>query len=70
MRALSIVGCVLIVLGILSLAYFASPLRILLQASLGQQKLHLLIPTMSGAAILIGVAILYAVRPRAIKDKK
>jgi hypothetical protein len=70
MKALLIIGGVLIGLGVVSLAYFASPIRILLEASLGQQKLHLLIPTMSGAAILIGVAILFAVRPRAAKDKK
>jgi hypothetical protein len=70
MKALSIIGSVLIALGVISLAYFLSPVRILLQASLGQQKLHLLIPTMGGAAILIGIAILFAVRPRAARDKK
>lgn len=70
MKALSIVGSVLIALGVISLAYFASPIRIMLQAILGQQKLHLLIPTTGVAAILIGVAILFARRPKATKDKK
>jgi hypothetical protein len=70
MKELLIIGCVLIGLGVVSLAYFASPIRILLEASLGQQKLDLLIPTMGGAAILIGIAILFAIRPRVAKDKK
>jgi membrane protein DedA with SNARE-associated domain len=70
MKALSIVGSVLIALGVISLTYFASPIRIMLQAILGQQKLHLLIPTTGVAAILIGVAILFATRSKATKDKK
>jgi hypothetical protein len=70
MKALSIIGSVLIALGVISLAYFSSPVRILLQASLGQQNPRLLIPTMGGAAILIGIAILFAIRPRVAKDKK
>jgi hypothetical protein len=45
MKALLIIGGVLIGLGVVSLAHFASPIRILLEASFGQQKLHLLIPT-------------------------
>jgi hypothetical protein len=48
MKALLVVGGVLNGFGVVSLAYFASPVRILLQASLGQQKLHLLIPTWVG----------------------
>ena len=51
MKALLIVGCALIGLGVVSLVYFASPVRILLEASIGQQKLDLLIPTMGGAAL-------------------
>jgi len=70
MKVLLIAGCVLIGLGVVSLAYFASPIRILLQATVGQQKLHLLIPTMGGTAILIGVAILFSVRHGAAKHKK
>ena len=70
MKALLIVGCMLIGLGVVSLAYFASPIRILLEASFGQQKLDLLIPTMGGAALLIGVAILFIIRPSSARDKK
>jgi len=69
-KALLIVGCALIGLGVVSLVYFASPVRILLEASLGQQKLDLLIPTMGGAALFIGIAILFAIRPKSTTDKK
>jgi hypothetical protein len=64
MRALLILGCLLIGLGVLSLAYFASPIRMLLQPSLGQQKLHLLFPATGVAAIVIGAAILFSIRSR------
>ncbi len=70
MKAPLIVGCALIGLGVVSLVYFASPVRILLEASLGQQKLDLLIPAMGGAALLIGIAILFAIRPKSTTDKK
>ena len=70
MKALLIVGCMLIGLGVVSLAYFASPIRILLEASFGQQKLDLLIPTMGGAALLIGIAILFTIRPKATTNNK
>jgi hypothetical protein len=70
MKALLIVGCMFIGFGVISLAYFGSPIRILLQASLGQQRLHLLIPSIGGAAILIGIAILFVTRSTGLKDKK
>ena len=70
MKALLIVGCTLIGLGVVSLAYFASPIRILLEASLGQQKLDFLIPTMGGAALLIGIAILFTIRPKSTTNNK
>jgi hypothetical protein len=70
MKALLIIGFVLTGLGVVSLAYFASPIRILLEASLCQQKLDLLVPTMGGAALLIGIAILFAIRPKSTRDKK
>jgi len=70
MKALLIGGCMLIGLGVVSLAYFASPIRILLQASLGQQKLHLLISTVGAAALLIGIAILFAIRPKSTTNNK
>jgi hypothetical protein len=62
MKLLIIAGAALIFGGIASLAYFFSPVRILLQSTLGQQKPNLLIPTISAAAILIGAAILFATR--------
>jgi len=70
MKALLIIGCALIGFGVVSLAYFASPIRILLQASLGQQQLHLLIPSLGGAALVIGIAILFAIRPKSTTNNK
>ena len=67
MRALSIVGAVLIGLGVLCLAYYASPIRIMLVDTVGQ-KLHFAIPMVGGAAILTGAIILFTVRPRSFKD--
>ncbi len=69
-KALLIVGCMLIGLGVVSLAYFASPIRILLEASFGQEQLDLLIPTMGGAMLLIGIAILFTIRPKVTTDNK
>jgi hypothetical protein len=69
MKALLIVGVILIGLGVLSFAYYASPIRLMLLDAMGQH-LHPLVPMMGGAAILIGVAILLAIRPWAAKDKK
>ena len=70
MKTLLVVGSTLIAVGVMSFAYFASPVRILLQGCLGQQKLHLLIPALGGAALLSGVAILFAIRPKVTSDKK
>jgi len=69
MRALLIAGTVLIGFGVLSLAYYASPIRITLLDAMGQ-KLHLTVPFLGGAAILIGGAILFAIRSKPVADEK
>ena len=64
MKIATVVGIILIGLGTLSLAYFASPVRLLFQATLEQHKLNPVPPILGGIAIVIGIALLFAVRPR------
>ena len=64
MRAATVVGIVLIGLGVLSLAYFASPVGFLLQETFNQQKMNLVPPILGGVALISGIALLVAVRVR------
>ncbi len=66
MRALMMIGIALICVGILSLVYYVSPIRILLLDAVGQ-KLNLRVPLTAAAAILAGGLILLAIRPRPTK---
>jgi len=66
MRALMMIGIALICVGILSLVYYVSPIRILLLDAVGQ-KLNLRVPLTAAAAILAGGLILFAIRPRPTK---
>jgi hypothetical protein len=62
-QAASIVGIILIVLGILLLAYYLSPERLMLGAFL-PHKPQLVPRILGGIALVSGVALLYASRPR------
>jgi uncharacterized membrane protein len=59
MKTASIVGFILIVLGIVSLAYFAAPMRLLIQ-DVDQQNSNLVIPIVGGLALIGGIALLSA----------
>jgi multisubunit Na+/H+ antiporter MnhB subunit len=59
-----VAGIILIGLGALSLAYFASPVRLLFQATLEQHKINPIPPIYGGIALVTGIAILFSVRPR------
>jgi len=63
MKTASIVGFILIVLGVVSLAYFAAPLRLLVQ-DVEQQNSSPVIPILGGLALIGGIALLFATRPR------
>jgi hypothetical protein len=67
-KAASIVGIILIVLGIVSLAYFVSPVRFLMQAT-ELHKANPLPPILGGLALVAGIAILFAARPRTYKKE-
>jgi uncharacterized membrane protein len=63
MKSASIVGIVLIALGIVSLAYFAAPIRLLVQ-DVEQQNSNPVILILGGLALIGGIALLFATRPR------
>jgi hypothetical protein len=63
MKTASIVGIILIVLGIVSLAYFAAPMRLLVQ-DVEQQNSNPVILILGGLALISGIALLFATRPR------
>jgi hypothetical protein len=64
MRSKAILGMILIGIGIASLTYFASPLRLLFESPMGLPKVKLL-PTILGViALLAGIALSFGVRPR------
>ena len=64
MRIATIVGAILIGLGVLSLAYFASPIRFMVQETLEPQKMNPVPPILGGIALVGGIALLLAVRQR------
>ncbi len=67
-KAASIVGIILIVLGIVSLAYFISPVRFLIQ-DIEPHKTNLVPPILGGLAFVAGVAISFAVRPKTVQKE-
>ena len=63
MRIATVVGIILIGVGILSLAYFASPVRFMIDQLIGPQDIHLLAPILGGVALVGGIALLYVTGP-------
>lgn len=68
-RAASIVGFILILVGIISLAYFASPIRLMLRDIAGQGPINLVPPILGVLALCSGIALLFSVRQRTGKKK-
>jgi hypothetical protein len=66
MRTTSILGVILIGIGIILLAYFASPLRLMFESTIGPHSINPLPPALGGLALLCGIALLFATGP---KDK-
>jgi hypothetical protein len=63
MRAASIVGFILVGLGIASLLYCVSPILLLVHAA-EQRQVNLVLPIAGGVALICGIALLFATRPR------
>jgi hypothetical protein len=55
----SILGIILVALGLLSLAYFEDPIRLMLR-DFEPHKTNLLHPLLGGLALIGGIALLYA----------
>jgi hypothetical protein len=68
-RAASIAGFILIFVGIISLAYFASPIRLMLREIVGQSPINLVPSILGGLALCSGIALLFFVRQRTAKKK-
>jgi len=69
MRTATVVGIVLIGLGLLSLAYVASPVGFLIQETFNQREMNLVPLILGGVALISGIALVVAVRPGVSKDK-
>jgi hypothetical protein len=69
MRTASIVGIILIALGIFSLVYFVSPIRLLVDVTADQQSTSPVPAILAGLALICGIALLFAVRPRKNEKK-
>jgi membrane protein DedA with SNARE-associated domain len=69
MRTATVIGIILIGLGVMTLAYFMSPLGYLIQASVNQPKLNLLPPVLGAIALVSGIALLAVVRWKANKNR-
>jgi hypothetical protein len=63
MRAASIIGFLLVILGIALLLYSVSPVLLLLRAAEHHQA-NLAFPILGGLALICGIAVLYLTRPR------
>jgi hypothetical protein len=63
MRAASIAGFILVALGIASLLYCVSPILLLVHAA-EQRQTSLVLPILGGVALICGIALLFATRPR------
>jgi hypothetical protein len=60
MRTTSILGVILIGVGIILLAYFASPMRLMFQSPMGPLTIDPLPAALGGLALLCGIALLFA----------
>jgi hypothetical protein len=69
LKSAIILGIILIGLGILALAYFASPVGLLLQSTVEQHEIDTMPPIAGGIALVSGIALLLAVRPRRPEKK-
>jgi hypothetical protein len=56
-------------MGIISLAYFASPIRLMLRETIGLNTINFVPPLLGGLALCGGIALLFSVRQRMGKKK-
>jgi hypothetical protein len=64
MRTTAILGLILIGLGILALAYFAFPMRLMFHSTLGPQEVNPLPSILGALALLCGIVLLLVMRSK------
>ena len=69
MKAVSIIGIILIVLGVVCLAYFSSPIRFMIQDTVLPYHIDLMVPVGGGLSLVAGLALVFAARPAVAKSK-
>ena len=69
MKFATVVGIILIGLGVLLLAYLTSPVRFLVLETIGAQKMNPVPPILGGIALVSGIALLVVVRPNKKKSE-
>ena len=62
MKTRSVIGVILIGLGIVTLAYFASPMRLLFQSPIAPQRIDPLPPVLGGLALVCGIALVFGTK--------
>jgi len=68
MRTTAILGIILMGLGIVSLAYFASPMRLMFQSPMGLPAVDLVPAILGALALILGIVLSFGVRVRT-RDK-
>jgi len=68
MRTTAILGIILMGLGIVSLAYFASPMRLMFQSPMGLPTIDLVPAILGALALILGIVLSFGVRVRT-RDK-
>jgi len=69
MKTTIVVGFILFGLGILSLAYFASPVGYMALQTIAPHKMNLIPPILGGIALVSGIALLVVAWPRRKKTE-
>jgi hypothetical protein len=62
MKTRSVIGIILIGLGIVTLAYFASPLRLLFESPAGPLRISPLPPVLGGLALVCGIVLVFGTK--------
>jgi hypothetical protein len=62
MKTTSVIGIILIGVGIVTLAYFVSPLRLLFESPAGPLRINPLPPVLGGLALVCGIVLVFGTK--------
>jgi hypothetical protein len=68
MRTTAILGIILMGIGVVSLAYFVSPMRLMFQSPMSLPKMSLVPPAIGAVALICGIVLSFGVRPGKNKE--